>query len=69
VASSGSRLDPLPQHLSREPSLSDQAIRTIADLARRVEEHHGGPVDIEWAWKGGRVWLLQCRPVTTSGSI
>jgi pyruvate,water dikinase len=69
VASSGSRLDPLPEHLSREPSLSDEAIRTVADLARRVEEHHGGPVDIEWAWENGRVRLLQARPVTTTGSI
>jgi pyruvate,water dikinase len=67
VASSGSRLDPLPELLSRQPSLSDEAIRTVADLARRVEEHHGGPVDIEWAWENGRVWLLQSRPVTTSG--
>jgi phosphoenolpyruvate synthase/pyruvate phosphate dikinase len=66
VASNGSRLDRLPEHLWREPSLSDEAIRTVADLARRVEEHRGGPVDIEWAWEDGRVWLLQSRPVTTS---
>jgi len=66
VASSGSRLEPLPEHLSRQPSLSDEAIRTVADVARRVEEHHGGPVDIEWAWENGRVWVLQSRPVTTS---
>jgi len=69
VAADGLRLDPLPEDLSRAPSLSDEAIRTVADLARRVEEHHGGPVDIEWAWKNGRVWLLQSRPVTTSGLI
>jgi pyruvate,water dikinase len=69
VDANGSRLDPLPEHLSRAPSLSDEAIRTVADLARRVEEHQGGPVDIEWAWKNGQVWLLQARPVTTSGLI
>ena len=68
VASNGVRLDPLPEHLWREPSLSDEAIRTVAELARRAEEHHGGPVDIEWAWKNDRVWLLQSRPVTSSGS-
>src|SRR5215475_13602384 len=68
VVANGSCLDPLPEHLSRAPSLSDEAIWTVADLARKVEEHQGGPVDIEWAWKNGQVWLLQARPFTSSGS-
>jgi len=43
---------------------ADQA-RAIGDLARRVEEHLGGPQDIEWAIAGSSLWLLQARPITS----
>ncbi len=36
----------------------------IARLARRVEAHFGAPQDIEWAVEGGRVYVLQARPMT-----
>lgn len=38
--------------------------RAIAALARRVEERLGAPQDIEWAMAGGRLILLQARPIT-----
>jgi pyruvate,water dikinase len=37
----------------------------LADLGRQLEEHFAGPQDVEWAIEGGRVFLLQSRPVTT----
>ena len=37
------------------------------DLALRVEELSGAPQDVEWAWDGERVWLVQARPITTTG--
>ncbi|MQY04583.1 PEP/pyruvate-binding domain-containing protein [Actinomadura macrotermitis] len=39
-------------------------IRRVAELARSVASHFGTPQDIEWAFHGGRLWLLQARPVT-----
>jgi phosphohistidine swiveling domain-containing protein len=36
----------------------------IAALALRVAEQENGPQDIEWASAGGRIWLLQARPMT-----
>ncbi|WP_235288509.1 PEP/pyruvate-binding domain-containing protein [Paenibacillus tarimensis] len=36
----------------------------IASLAKAVERFFGEPQDIEWAWKGGELFLLQARPVT-----
>ncbi len=34
-------------------------------IATRLEKDLGGPQDIEWAIAGGKVYLLQSRPVTT----
>ena len=33
--------------------------------ARRLEKELGGPQDIEWAVAGGKLYLLQARPITT----
>ena len=38
----------------------------VADLARRCELAAGTPQDIEWAWDGSALHLLQSRPITTS---
>lgn len=36
----------------------------IAALARRVEDVRGRPQDMEWAWDGTDLWVLQARPMT-----
>jgi pyruvate,water dikinase len=44
--------------------LSDAQIRAVAGLARGVEARYGAPQDIEWAFEGERLYLLQSRPIT-----
>lgn len=46
------------------PALSDEQRRAVAELLRRAEAHFGWPQDVEWAFAGGRLWILQSRPVT-----
>ncbi len=59
-----------PAELREAPCLSDDEIRALAAVARRVEAHYGAPQDIEWALLDGeqapdaRVVLLQSRPET-----
>lgn len=47
-----------------EPSLTAEQVVDVARLARDVEQHYGSPQDVEWALAGGRLYLLQARPVT-----
>jgi pyruvate,water dikinase len=42
-----------PISLRDRPSLSDDEIRALAAIGRRVEAHYGAPQDIEWALVGG----------------
>jgi pyruvate,water dikinase len=49
------------------PSLSTEQVREVAQLAAQLEELQGRPVDVECAIAGGRLYLLQCRPITTLG--
>lgn len=45
--------------------LDDAQIAEIARLAVDLEAVMGRPVDIECAYEQGRLFLLQCRPITT----
>jgi pyruvate, water dikinase len=47
--------------------LSDDEVLAVASLGLQVEQHYGEPQDTEWAYSGGRLWMLQSRPVTTLG--
>jgi pyruvate,water dikinase len=47
------------------PCLSQDEVRTLVQLAKRIEQHRGGPQDIEWAIaENGDVRVLQVRPET-----
>ncbi len=46
--------------------LSADDLIALHDLAVRVEAACGCPQDIEWAFEGSRLFLLQARPITTA---
>ncbi len=51
------------------PVLSAGAVRQLADMGMRIEQHYGAPQDIEWAWiqdgaQAGKFVILQARPIT-----
>lgn len=48
--------------------LTVEQAREVAQTASRVETLLGGGQDVEWAITAdGRVWVLQARPITTTG--
>ncbi len=56
---------PVPRSLRQEPALSPEQIIALARLAISLEEQQGWPVDLECAFKDQKLFLLQCRPITT----
>ncbi|MCD1294364.1 phosphoenolpyruvate synthase [Methanocella sp. CWC-04] len=55
----------VPEDKKNAQVLTDDEIVRLSKLGRLVEEHYGKPQDIEWAIKGGEIYLLQSRPITT----
>jgi phosphoenolpyruvate synthase/pyruvate phosphate dikinase len=45
--------------------LTDDQVRALAGLVKKVEAHYAWPQDVEWGWCNGQFYLLQARPVTT----
>ncbi len=58
----------VPKRRAKGPSLSDDAIRRLAEYGVQIENHYGVPQDIEWAVDSeGRMFILQARPETVHG--
>lgn len=61
----GTREVDVPRFLRTRPAINDDQAIEMAHLAIDLEKTMGWPVDIECAYHGGQLYLLQCRPVTT----
>ena len=61
------RLEEVPHELRRRETLAPELLREVASWSLRAEAHFGGAQDVEWAWSGGRFYLLQSRPITAIG--
>ncbi|MBP2411889.1 pyruvate,water dikinase [Arthrobacter stackebrandtii] len=49
---------------TESPPLGESALLRLAEVCSRIEQHFGGPQDIEWAMAGDRLWIVQARPLT-----
>jgi phosphoenolpyruvate synthase/pyruvate phosphate dikinase len=66
----GSVIAIAPEWIGPEALARVAMVRSMLDthrLALRCEESFPGPSDIEWAFAGGALWLLQRRPLTGLG--
>jgi len=54
----------VPENEQQASVLNEEQVGVLADFARRIEDHYGSPMDIEWAIdKSGNPYLLQARPL------
>jgi pyruvate, water dikinase len=61
----GTREVDVPRFLRNATSLNDEQVIEMAKLALTLEVTMEHPVDVECAYAGGELYLLQCRPITT----
>ena len=58
----------LPRGEAERLCLDDGQLAELHRLAERCEEIYGPDRDIEWAFAGGQLYLLQCRAITALAS-
>ena len=68
LAPAGTQEVPVPRQQQQVPSIDDTQVVELARLAMALETTMGCPVDIECAYQGRALHLLQCRPITTLGA-
>jgi phosphohistidine swiveling domain-containing protein len=55
---------PVPQERRSTASLTDSSAAKLAAIGRRLASELGGPQDVEWTCRKGRLVILQTRPIT-----
>lgn len=45
--------------------LEDKLILDLSKIIKKIEEFYGFPVDVEWGIEKDKIYILQCRPITT----
>ena len=54
----------VPAHKQTARVLTTEQVRQIGTAVLGLEGHFGCPQDMEWAWAGGQLYVLQARPIT-----
>jgi pyruvate,water dikinase len=55
---------PIPEDQQRSACLNDVDLFKIVDTALTIQAHFNHPQDIEWVLAGGKLFIVQSRPVT-----
>ncbi len=55
----------VPKTWQEKQKLPDAKILVLAKLCGNIEKHYGKPMDIEWGFAHGKLYILQARPITT----
>ena len=56
----------VPEELRKVQTLTDEQILELADYAKKIEQHYGCYMDMEWGVdeRTNKIWILQARPET-----
>ncbi|WP_273326021.1 PEP/pyruvate-binding domain-containing protein [Vallitalea guaymasensis] len=54
-----------PNKNPKDSALNDSQIIELTKLIKKCETYYGIPMDTEWAYEKGKLYLLQSRPITT----
>jgi pyruvate,water dikinase len=68
AADGGTVEEPIAAERIEQLCLDDEQLAQLNELALKCEHVYGRARDIEWAFAGGQLYLLQCRAVTRVGS-
>jgi pyruvate,water dikinase len=64
-ASGGTKWVKISKNRSEKQKLTGKQIVELAKICAGIEKHYKFPCDIEWAYKQGKFYITQSRPITT----
>lgn len=64
-ASGGTKWAPIAKATQAKQKLNGRQIVELAKICAGIEKHYKFPCDIEWAYKQGKFFITQSRPITT----
>ncbi len=62
---SGGGVESLQEEAAGLQTLTGNQVRQLVASGQQIQKEYGSPQDIEWAYSGGEMYLLQARPITS----
>lgn len=59
------KVTPVQEEFYWKQSVDLPQFQELIEAAKKIEKEFGAPQDIEWCMRGGELFLLQARPITT----
>ncbi|MBP7927944.1 phosphoenolpyruvate synthase, partial [Patescibacteria group bacterium] len=56
---------PVSKKYQKTQKMSNRHVVQLAKLGVDIEKHYGRPQDMEWGMEGGKLYIVQSRPITT----
>ncbi len=60
----GTELRAVPTQIRDQRALSLEQVDELGSMVERIAADAGRPMDVEWCYSGGRLYVLQARPIT-----
>lgn len=65
IEGGGNEWRDIPESKASSQVLDESKILELSGIILNIEKHYGFPCDIEWAYEGGKFYIVQSRPITT----
>lgn len=61
----GAKEKSVPFFRKNRQKLSEDKVKELARILQKIHAHYYFPQDVEWAYKRGKFYIIQARPITT----
>jgi rifampicin phosphotransferase len=61
----GGGVETVAENVAAQQTLADDQIRQLVVTGQAIQQEYGAPQDIEWAFSGGKLYILQSRAITS----
>ena len=65
----GTEKVPVEEAERKSRVLSEESLKSLVAEGMKIEKHYGKPMDVEWAVRAGKVYVLQARAITTLKNV
>jgi pyruvate,water dikinase len=54
---------PVPEDRAKTPTLNEEKLARLGAAGKKIEAHFGYDADVEWAFEGDTLYILQARKI------
>jgi rifampicin phosphotransferase len=61
----GGGVESIREQYAGQQTLTEEQVHRLVEVGQKIQKEYGAPQDIEWAFSGNELFILQSRPITS----